>query len=440
MYIFDLNHGKEERRYTGVNADITSEYVKISQPGKSMHCILYRPAGGNCSTAVIVIHSDSDYSTNSFGIALAQLGYITLCGQVSDPHGEFDNKLLNIDAAVQFLRTLPEVHSIVLFGHSGGATLMSAYQAIAENGPAIFQGSNMIYQCRLHQELHPADGLMFVDANWGNGAMTLLSIDPAVIDEKSGHPLNSDFDIFSAENGYQENGASYSQEFIHRYNYAQAVRNNELIDQLRARLKAIEEGNGSFAEDEPVFITGGEQIGPCNKLIPEDLHLSSHTRLPHILIHPDGSRTKEIVYSVRKSHFSSSLTPSIRGVYRGTIRDYLSNRAVKADPDNYLISEDNITGILWQNSYTCPAGNVSYVSKVPVLIMGMTGSYEYLAAETIAENIRSKDKELYFIEGASHIFVPCDVQYTGCDQAAYHQAADWLARHFEGKGETSWKL
>ena len=40
---------------------------------------------------------------------------------------------------MDYLRKYPGVKKIVLWGHSGGATVMTAYQDIAENGVAACQ-------------------------------------------------------------------------------------------------------------------------------------------------------------------------------------------------------------------------------------------------------------------------------------------------------------
>ena len=45
--------------------------------------------------------------------------------------------------------------------------------------------------------------------------------------------------------------------------------------------------------------------------------------------------------------------------------------------------------------------------SAPLLVMGMTGGYEFLAAEIIHENTpKIGDKTIAFVEGASHIFFP----------------------------------
>ena len=79
---------------------------------------------------------------------------------------------------------------------------MSAYQAVAENGPEIFRGPEIIYPYPDNEALPKADGIMLLDSNFGNAAMQLFSLDPAVEDENSGKMINESLDLFSPENGF----------------------------------------------------------------------------------------------------------------------------------------------------------------------------------------------------------------------------------------------
>jgi cytidine deaminase len=69
-------------------------------------------------------------------------------------------------------------------------------------------------------------------------------------------------------------------------------------------------------------------------------------------------------------------------------------------------------GVDWRSSYTAPPGNVQGIS-VPLLTIGMTGHWEFLAAEQIHEKAGSADKTIAFVEGATHVFTPC----TRCERA-----------------------
>lgn len=153
--------------------------------------VLYEPVGRDteCLDAVLVMHSDEDYLDAPTGVQLAKRGFRVLCANVMVKEGLFFTqvqKMQAVKAAVEYLRNLDRVGKIILMGHSGGATLMTAYQAIAENGPQVFQGPEKILPYPDNTQLPPADGIMLLDANWGNAAMQLFSLDPAVVSEDSG--------------------------------------------------------------------------------------------------------------------------------------------------------------------------------------------------------------------------------------------------------------
>lgn len=66
--------------------------------------------------------------------------------------------------------------------------------------------------------------------------------------------------------------------------------------------------------------------------------------------------------------------------------------------------------------------------------LGMTGSYEFLAAEQIYENIKSENKTMAFVEGASHNFVPQEDaenypgQFGDTVKICFDYVANWLCQ------------
>lgn len=303
MLVFDRHENKIS--VSNDNLPIRDTYVLLErvQRARFQKAVLFEPIIKNekSKIGVVIIHSDSDYSNMNMCGELAKRGYITLGGQVKDPNSLFDKKLMNIHTAVSFLRAYPGIEKVVLMGHSGGATLMSAYKAIAENGSGIFQGDEMLIKCSVDKPLEDTDGIMIIDSNLGNGAMTLLSVDPAVVEEGNGLKLNSEYDLYDPKNGYDPEGANYSQEFIKKYLSAQRERNNRLISNALDRLYALENGKGFYNDDEPFIVTGGMQSFHCNKLIPQDLHLLSHTKGKYKLLHGDGSESFGVIRSVRRA-------------------------------------------------------------------------------------------------------------------------------------------
>jgi hypothetical protein len=231
--------------------------------------------------------------------------------------------------------------------------------------------------------------------------------------------------LWNPANGFKAEGSAYSDEFIRKFQKAQGERNKRLIEAALERLAVIESGKGKYTDDEPFIVPGAEQGFFNNKLYAQDIRLMSHTKKEWPLLKGDGSTSIDIVRSVRKAENRESFTNAYHeGALITTVRNYLNSYAVRT-LDNYGYNEDSVYGIDWSSSYNCPPGNIRKVT-VPLLIMGMTSNWEYLASEAIYENAVSRDKTLAFVEGASHVFTTAtqcerfpgefgDTQKTVCD-------------------------
>jgi hypothetical protein len=296
-----------------------------------------------------------------------------------------------------------------------------------------FQGPEKLIKCSDIGELPPADGMMLLDSNYGNGVMTLFSLDPSIMSEDNGKILNPSLDLFDPANGYNPKGSTYTQEFIRRFQKAQGERNNRLIDIALGRLQAIESGKGKYADDEPFIVPGGALNAYNNKLFPQDIRLLSRTRKAWPLLHADGFITTQIVPCVRRPKNDQSFTNSYRkAAIKSTVRAYLSSSAVKTTA-SYGYNEDSIQGIDWLSSYCCTPGNVMGVSA-PLLAMGMTGGYEFIAAEIIYEKSKSQDKTVAFVEGATHVYTTardCEAypgQFGDTEKTTYDYVDRWLSQ------------
>lgn len=414
--------------------NITQTFIRL---GNRVPGVLYRPEGGSnlSRIAVLVMHSDEDYLDCPTGPELAKRGFTVLCANVMVKEGLFFNqpdKMKAVKTAILYLRCCSGVERIVLMGHSGGATLMTAYQCIAENGVKVFQGSEKIIPHPDCEDLPPADGIMLFDANWGNAAMQLFSLDPAVTDEQRGTHLDPSLNLFNPENGFDPSGSTFPAEFIQRFQKAQGARNNRILAHALERLDAIKRGEGLYADDEPLVIPGADQNFMNNKLYAQDIRLMSHTKQPHKLIHADGSISEEIIRSVRIPENPVSLTGSLgEGGRIMTVMNYLTSYAVRT-LDDYGYGEDGVRGIDWDSSYCCPVGNVTKI-HVPLLVMGMTAGWEYLASETIYDQAASTDKDIAFVEGATHKFHTakhCEAfpgQFGDTMKLLHDYAAAWLS-------------
>ncbi len=381
---------------------------------------------------VVIMHCDQNYMALAMGPRLAQQGYRVVACEAKEG-GIIEDKFPIIDRALRFLKA-QGAEQTVLMGHSGGATLMTAYQAVSEQGVGIFQGEEKIWKCQIQGTLTPADGIMLIDANYGNGVMSLLSLDPAVTEEGNGLKLDSQWDLFAESNGYRRDGAQYPPAFVRAYRAAQVCRNDRLIAAAQARLAAIESGSGDYLDDEPFIVAGGSQVKPNNRMLPQDLRLLAHTEGEYDLLHGDGSITHEVVYGVRTPEVDRGFSSFYgMGANKNTVRGFLSAQAIRASEEDFAIGETGVAGIDWDSSYASPIGNVKYIT-VPMLTMGMTGSYEYLAAEMIYRRATMADKSIAFVHGATHVFTPnhdaetTPGEFGDTESALYAYMGKWLER------------
>jgi len=419
--------------------EIDAFYIRM---GREMDGVLYTPRMGMKDTAVVVIHSDSDYLNFTAGPNMAQRGFLTLCANVERPNSPLEQRLPSVKRAIETVKAQSGIRTVAIFGHSGGATLMSCYQAVAENGPSVFQGEEKIVKMGEMEPLPAADAVMLIDSNFGNGVMTLVSIDPAVTDETNGTKLDPACDAFAREVGFTEDEpVCYTEEFKAKFYAAQAARQERLIARALERLEVLERHEGRYEDDEPFIVSGGSQIAPNNRLFPQDLHMLARTKGEYDLIHGDGSVTHEVIRSVRTARPGMNPTPLYGlGAMTTTVRTYLSSNCVRTTPD-YAVKEDGIDGIDYGSAFCCPPGNVRHI-HAPMLIMGMTGGYECIASEIIYQNAASEDKTIAFVEGGTHMLGTAKDaeaypgQFGDAPKTLFDAIASWLDTKFPGGDRT----
>ncbi|SHE24802.1 alpha/beta hydrolase [Actinomyces glycerinitolerans] len=383
---------------------------------------------------VVLMHSDDVYYGFIPGPELAKRGYTVVAGAVHHSEETLDQKIRDLGKAVEYARRTYPANPIVLLGHSGGASLISAYQAVAENSEDVFRDDSRIIKLAPVGELEPAQGVLLLDSNFGNGVMTLLSLEPGLVDASSGTEIDPRYDLFAPGNGWSAGGANYAPGFVREYLRAQAERNDELIDYALERLSLIEAGRGRFLDDEPMTIVGGNQFAPCNRLFPQDLHYLCHTEHPWPVIHSDGSITEQVVHSRRKVRsFPNPAANNGLSTKQTTVRNFLTNCAVRTQ--NFHYDSSHVYGIEWDSAYCNTPGNVQYISS-PTLIMGNTGSYEFMAAEQIYVNMTADDKSMIFVEGAGHNFTPetsaeeFPGEFGDTTKNCFDYVASWLEERF----------
>ena len=403
--------------------------------------VLYRPdpPGPRAEVAVLLMHPSSNYLAHRTCTQLSTRGYTVLCANsvgvnTEDAEYLWDDLARSVGAAVAYLRGRPDVRKVALLGYSGGGMLMTYYQNVAENGPAVCSGPEKLYPCSgALAGLTPADGLMLMDSHPGWGFLHLTYLDPSIMDEANPTVRNTALDMFDPANGYlnDTDDPTYSPEFVRAFHTAQGQRNQLLLSRMQERLSVIESGRGFYPNDEPVLVYAG-----VARLFQADPRLLSRTQRPHTLLREAGPVREQIIRSVRVPQASAednrdgSAAP-LRGT---TVRTYMSNQAIRTTPE-YQITEDDILGIDWDSSNHSTVSNIRGV-KVPLGITAMTGHYFLRTSEMIFDAAGSTDKEVVFIEGAVHGLTPCQpcaarhnngVPYGDTVKVLYDYWAEWLA-------------
>lgn len=407
--------------------------------GRGSAAVLYENRHKKARIGVVVLHSDSSYLFFSTGVELAERGFAVLCGEPQDT--PMLMKVQMVDQMVEYVRNLPGIEKVVVFGHSGGATLMTLYQNAAENGIDVFRRDDLIVQFPDRMpgppgmgggkpSFTPADGIMLVDPNWGNGAVAMFSLDPAIVDESDPRKLDPELDLFNPANGFVKDASVYSDEFIARFQKAQSDRMNRLIDFALDRMALIKAGKGIYNDDEPMLIPGAANVFFNNKLYAQYPKLLCRTNNAYTLLRKDGERTEEIIHTVRKPQNNRSLTQFYQdGLFVTTVSRFLDSFSVRSSDMHY--DESTIYGIDWDSSYCTSTGNIKGI-HAPLLLMGMTNGWEFSSVEGILNRATSEDKTVAFVEGATHTFDPerGDDRFGDTVKTTYDFIAEWLNNKF----------
>lgn len=404
------------------------------RPGGSTEALLYEPTilGPKAGTGLVFSHPNRDNFNAPIGREMAERGYRVLTvnfrGENDYARGLPESYLPSISAGIAHLRSLPGVERVVLVGHSGGSHVGTLYQNVAENGPSACSGPEKIYPCPAEglESLEKADGLVLLDPTLG-AAHNMSAIDPALLDDGSRDPA---LDMFDPANGYDLDAktASYSPEFARRFYAAQAARNERLVEDALARGQLISEGEGEFANDEPLVVRGVGVGAAGARLYQPDPSLAAHTKRPYLVLRADGTEEEMIIRSVRPASGQQVLGRFDEldlMNYATTVTRFLADSAIRTTPD-YAFTEDDIVGIDWATSFTSTPSNAGGVTA-PALVVSMTCHYLMVPAEIIFDRLGSSDKSYVGLEGAAHSFRACSPEYGDTTKRLFDFVDGWLS-------------
>jgi pimeloyl-ACP methyl ester carboxylesterase len=171
--------------------------------------VYYTPDGPQPKTALIATHYEIDFSEQYLAGYMAARGFGFLGWNTrfrgNGAYFALEAALQDIGTGVRWLRDEAKVDNVVILGNSGGASLMSAYQA--QTRDPDLRADLFISLCA-----HP--GRPEVHTAW---------IDPSVTDEDDPLSVDPSLDMFNPDNG-----PPYSPQFIERYRAAQLARNQRI--------------------------------------------------------------------------------------------------------------------------------------------------------------------------------------------------------------------
>ena len=388
-----------------VDQRVTREWVRINSNVKGL---LYQPAAtAPVDTALLVMHPESDFTEHFTCEGMATRGFVVLCVNGRGTRVP-DELALDVKAPVDFLRQRPQIKHVILIGHSGGGPTMAYYQDVAENGLSACAGPEKIAPCSdALAGMAPADALILLDAHHGSPLASLFRLDPAVLDEDQFgrvDPSRTDpkLDPFDPANGFDPSGdPTYSEDFLDGYFGGQSARRQRQVDLVNERLTMLRSGQGMYPDNEPLVVArNGGRIWEI------DRRLISHTKAEHRLLTPSGIVTT-VVQSIRPR---LALSPQANLRFSGAdvtdLNDFVQTAALRTAPDLRVMADD-ILGIDWFSQNGLTPGSLAGV-HVPVLNISATGHYWVVPNEISFRLTASEDKELLFIEGATHGFTPCN--------------------------------
>lgn len=186
--------------------------------------------------AVIIMHPASNFMGHYLLAPLAHAGIAAL--GLNSRYAGNDSQLLmerviqDLGAGVRKLRELG-YERVFLMGNSGGAALMSFYQAQAEQLTLTHTPAGDKLDI-VAADLPPADGIILTAAHPGRSRFFNEWLDPSVIDEHDPFSADPAVDMFNPANG-----PPFNHGWLARYRAAQVARNERIERWARAQLAYV---------------------------------------------------------------------------------------------------------------------------------------------------------------------------------------------------------
>jgi pimeloyl-ACP methyl ester carboxylesterase len=354
--------------------------------------ILYLPATGRPRAVVIMAHPRADFAQHYSIPYWLQDGIAAFAQNTrylnNDSMMLHENLLLDLAAAITFLREECRFEHIVMLGNSGGGSLFAYYDAQARTpkGQRVAAPPGGGPPDLNRFELPAADGLILLAAHPGQGKVLMGAIDPSAADEHDPFATDPALDMYDHRNGFRPppEQSRYDRQWLARYRDAQRAR--------VARIDALARAH-----------------------IQESRDARARTR------HPDFQQESE---GQRNSIQRRAMGPQIMVVYRTLANpNYLdltlepSERVVgsifAARPDLFNYHAFGLGHVVtpeaWLSTWSGLSSN-AFLSrnlplvKIPTLVVGANADQDIFESDLRAqfEQSGASDKRLELVSGADH--------------------------------------
>ena len=369
---------------------------------RQIRALYWTPAAGPPPrVGVVVIHPRVDFTHHYAVPRLVAAGFGVLAANSrhvnNDVSCEHEALVHDVAASVRWLREKAGARRVILFGNSGGGSLVAFYQAQSKLDPAArlerSPGGTPTHFRSL--DMTPADGLALVAAHRGQGHVLMRAIDAAVVDESDPFASNPDVDIYDVRNGFEEppTPTAYPADFIARVRTAQIERVRRIDETARALLD--EHGSATEEAERPGF---------------DARPFEERQRVQR-------RRAFEPVLSVHRTMANPAyVDPAIDADPGGATREYGSLMSDRPDLMNMTAMgfARLCTPRAWLSTWSGLSSNADLVASIaridePTLVVHATRDRELYFdrdARPVFEASSSRDKQLVRIEGARHYFEP----------------------------------
>lgn len=363
--------------------------------GVSTEGTLYWIPSRKPKTVVVTMHPNDDRQRHYMLRPAAAHGFAGY-GMKSrwwGQHGIHEELLLDIAAAVRYLKKERGFERVVFTGQSGGGSLFAFYQSQAEMAPANrYKATPAGDPPDLSKhEMIPGDGIVILNANEGQGLHLTHHLDPSVLDESDPFSVDPALDMYNPDNGFKmpPESSVYTPEFRKKFREAQWARAERLTAIARAHIR--ERQFYRTLRDAPGF----------DKL-PLQARLQIEQRAEHLPMMVIYRSEADVDYTDQTTMRSD--------------RAYGSNRA-DGRPDVFNLEPEARTRTIRPDIYLStmsgPASrarlheNIAKVSAPTLVLVGTAdrGTYTWEQEKTYA-SAGAKDKTIVKIEGADHAWNP----------------------------------